>query len=102
MPAWKADESLTKALAQFPKEFNSIQVSDPRPTMQFLLTLAPTAINIVNSIGGPFVPGFKTFDLDLIPHAQDATRHLFPNVTIGIDDGKRIRTETRASLALPF
>jgi hypothetical protein len=48
------------------------------------------------------VPGFKAFDLDLIPHAQDATRHLFPNVTISIDDGKRIRTETRASLSFPF
>ena len=34
LPAWKADESLTKALAAFPKEFTSISVSDPRPSVQ--------------------------------------------------------------------
>jgi hypothetical protein len=102
LPAWKADDSLNKALAAFPKEFNSIQVTDPRPTVQLLLAATPTVMNIINSVGGPFVPGFKAFDLDLIPHAQDATRHLFPNVTISIDDGKRIRTETRASLSFPF
>ncbi len=102
LPAWKADESLTKALAQFPQEFTSIKVSDPRPSVQMLLSITPTVMNVVNSVGGPFVPGFKSFDLDLIPHAQDATRHLFPNVTVGTDDGKRIRSETRASLSLPF
>lgn len=102
LPAWKPDATVTKALAQFPSEFNSISVSDPRPTVQLMLSVTPTVLNIINSVGGPFVPGFKTFDLDLIPHAQYATKHLFPNVTIGIDDGKRYRTETRASLSLPF
>jgi hypothetical protein len=48
------------------------------------------------------VPGYRQFDLDLIPNAQEATRHLFPNVTIGTDDGKRLRSDTHASLALPF
>jgi hypothetical protein len=102
LPAWKPDATVTKALAQFPSEFNSISVSDPRPTAQLLLSLAPPIMSVINSVGGPFVPGFKTFDLDVIPHAQYATKHLFPNVTIGIDDGKRIRTDTRASLSLPF
>jgi len=38
----------------------------------------------------------------LIPHARMATNHLFPNITVTTDDGKKIRSETRASLALPF
>jgi hypothetical protein len=104
LPAWKADASLTKVLAQFPSEFNSIQVSDPRPTVQTLLSIAPLALNLANSFGGsPFLfPGYRPFDLELIPHAQEATMHLFPNVTIGTDDGKRVRSETRGSLVLPF
>ena len=38
----------------------------------------------------------------VIPHAQDAVRHLFPNITVTTDDGKQVRSVTRASLALPF
>jgi hypothetical protein len=107
LPAWKADESLTKALAQFPKEFTSIKVSDPRPTVQTVISVLPTVMNLANTFGGVgaqfgVLQGFKAFDLDVIPHAQEATRHLFPNVTITTDDGKRVRSETRASLGLPF
>ena len=105
LPAWKANDSLNKALTQFPSEFNAIRVSDPRPTVQALLAATPLVMNILNSVGqgvAPFFPGLRQFDLELIPHAQDATRHLFPNVTVGIDDGKRIRTESRGSLLFPF
>ena len=102
LPAWKADAALTKALAQFPSEFTSIRVSDPRPTVETLLSITPLAMNIINSVGGPLVPGFKTFDIELIPHAQEATRHLFPNVTVSTDDGTKVRSESRGSLLLPF
>jgi hypothetical protein len=102
LPPWKADEALTKVLAKFPSEFSSISVSDPRPTMQTVLAAAPLVMNLVNTlgaVGAQFggIQGFRPFDLDLIPHAQEATLGLFPNVTISIDDGKRIRADTRAS-----
>jgi hypothetical protein len=106
LPEWKPDASLTKALAQFPSEFNSIQVSDPRPTVRTLLSAAPLVLNLVNTFGalGSQFGGFtyRPFDLELIPHAQEATRHLFPNVTVSTDDGKRVRSESRGSLLLPF
>jgi hypothetical protein len=106
LPAWKADESLTKVLSEFPSEFNSIQVSDPRPTVQTLLSVAPFALNLANTFGGMgfqfFGAQYRPFDLDLIPHPQEAVRHLFPNVTVSTDDGKRVRSETRGSLLLPF
>jgi hypothetical protein len=109
LPTWKADPALTKVLAQFKTtEFTSIQVSDPRPTVQTVLAAAPFVFDLVNQLGGvgaKFGGGgfeFRPFELDLIPHAQEATLHLFPNVTISTDDGKRIRTESRSSLALPF
>jgi hypothetical protein len=105
LPAWKMDASLTKALAQFPKEFTAIRVSDPRPNVQTVLSATPFVMDKVNTFGSVgaqfgFLPNFRPFDLELIPHAQEATRHLFPNVTVSTDDGKRIRSETRSSL--PF
>jgi hypothetical protein len=103
LPAWKADDSLSKALTAFPKEFNAIKVSDPRPPVQTVLSIVPLGVNILNSLGGLAIPNnFRPFDLDLIPHSQEATRHLFPNISVTTDDGKRIRTETRGSLVLPF
>lgn len=102
LPSWKADENLNKALAAFPKEFVSIGVSDPRPALQFLLSVTPTALTLANSFLPQVLPGAKTFDITVVPHPQDATRHLFPNITVTTDDGKRIRSETRASLALPL
>jgi hypothetical protein len=107
LPAWKADAELTKALAQFPSEFTSIQVSDPRPTVRTVLAATPFVLNLANTFGGlggqfGILPGFRPFDLEHIPHAGEATRHLFPNVTISTDNGKRIRSETRGSLLLPF
>jgi hypothetical protein len=101
LPGWKADDSLKEVLAKFPSEFNSIQISDPRPIVQTVLSITPTVLNIVNALGTPFVPGYRPFDLELIPHPQEATRHLFPNVTVSTDDGKRIRSESRGSLLFP-
>lgn len=102
LPVWKADAKLAKSLAAFPQEFTAIAVSDPRPTVQFLLSLAPTAMNLANSFLPQALPGARAFEIGVIPHAQEATRHLFPNISVTTDDGKKIRTETRASLALPF
>jgi hypothetical protein len=112
LPTWKADAALTKVLAQFPEEFTSITVSDPRPTVQTILAAAPLVFDTINifgavaQFGAQFRGGggfeFRPFDIDTIPHAQEATLHLFPNVTISTDDGKRVRTESRSSLALPF
>jgi hypothetical protein len=102
LPTWKADAKLTKALAALPKEFTAISVSDPRPTVQAVLSFAPTLMTLANSILPNVLPGAPTFDVGAIPHAQDAVRGLFPNITVTTDDGKRVRSETRASLALPF
>jgi hypothetical protein len=102
LPAWAPDAQLKKTLGQFPSEFTSIQISDPRPTVKTLVTAAPFVLNLANMFGPLGVPGFRQFDLELIPHSQEATRHLFPNVTVGTDNGKTVRSETRGSLLLPF
>lgn len=102
LKSWKASKNLTKALEAFPKEFTAISISDPRPTVRALLSFAPTLMTIANSVLPQVLPGAPVFDVSVIPHAQDAVRHLYPNITVTTDDGKVIRSVTRASLALPF
>jgi len=102
LPSWKADEKLTKALTAFPKEFMSISVSDPRPGMQMLLSVAPMALNLGNTLTSQFMLNIRPFDVSLVPHSQEAVRLLFPSITITTDDGQTIRADTRASMSLPF
>jgi hypothetical protein len=97
LPAWKPDARLEEALAKMPKDFIAISWSDPVPSMKQLLSLGPLVGGLINS----FAPDAK-FDVSSLPNAHEATRHLFPNVSVITDDGKTLRQETRASLALPF
>jgi hypothetical protein len=101
LATWKPGANLSKRLAKFPDEFVSISVSDPRPTIKFIFSIAPPLVALINSFTARFAPGAQ-FDINLIPNAHEATRHLFPNITVITDDGKKLRIETRASLALPF
>jgi hypothetical protein len=97
LPAWKPGAHVRRSLEEMPKEFLSVSVSDPRPSVKQILTLAPLIGGAVRS----FLPETK-FDVGSIPNAHEATRHLFPNVTVVNDDGKAVRFHTRASLSLPF
>jgi hypothetical protein len=97
LPGWQPDASVIASLEKFPKEFHSISVSDPRPTMNQILSLAPAVLGLLNT----FLPDLR-LEVGLLPNAQEATKHLFPNVSVVSDTGKMLRMETRASLALPF
>lgn len=101
MPGWKASKSLEKTLSNLPTEFTALTISDPRPTLKLILSLAPVGMSAVNGLLANRFPKSQ-FDVSLIPNSHEATRHLFPNVTIVTDDGSKIRIETRASLMLPF
>ncbi len=97
LAAWKPDQRVQKSLEELPKEFISVSYSDPRPSVKEVLSIAPLIGGTVNS----FTPGSK-FEVGSLPNAQEATQHLFPNVSVTTDDGKTLRLETRASLQLPF
>jgi hypothetical protein len=97
LTAWKPGPRVKKSLAELPKEFISISYSDPRPSLKEILSIAPLIGGSINS----FAPDSK-FEVGTLPNAQEATRHLFPNVSVTSDDGKTLRLETRASLQLPF
>ena len=53
------------------------EVSDPRPTIKQLLTIAPIVAGLLHS----FVPN-SPIEVGALPNATEATRHLFPNVTV--------------------
>jgi hypothetical protein len=95
--AWKPGPQAQASFNKLPKEFVSVYYSDPRPALNFVLSLAPFVGGIVES----FLPDSR-FDVGLIPNAHEVTRYLFPNVSVGTVKGNVIRLETRASLALPF
>src|SRR5262249_42160949 len=97
LPVWKPSARVQESLAKMPKEFVSISYADPRPTINTLLSVAPMIGGLVNSL----VPEAK-FEVGRIPNAQEATHPLFPNVSVTSDDGKVLRQETQASLALPL
>ncbi len=99
IPAWAPGASLKQNLDKFPGEYVSVSVSDPRPTVRFLLSVLPTVMAGISSASN--FTGIS-LDVSLLPNAQEVTRHLFPNVSITTDDGTTLRMETRASLALPF
>jgi hypothetical protein len=96
LPAWKPGEHVKKSLGMMPKEMLSISVTDPRPSIRQLLTFAPLIAGTVRSFTETKI------DVGSLPNAQEATQHLFPNVTVTEDTGNKIRIHTRASLALPI
>jgi hypothetical protein len=97
MEAWKPSAKVQAHLDKMGKEFISISYSDPTPALKTLWSIAPMIGGLVNS----FSPEIG-FEVGSLPNAQEATRHLFPNVSVTVDDGKMIRTESRASLMLPI
>jgi hypothetical protein len=97
IPAWKPDARVAQALERLPKEYTSIAFSDPRPTIKQLLSLAPFITALANS----FSPE-QFLDIGTVPNAQEATRHLFPSVSVTHDKEGIVRLESRAALSLPL
>ncbi len=95
--AWKPGPRAEESLKALPQEFISVSYDDPRPSLKTLLSIAPIIAATVNN----FSPEFSV-DVGSLPNAQEATSHLFPNVSVTTDDGKILRVETRASLSLPI
>jgi len=97
MGAWKPSPNVQANFDKLGKEFISVSYSDPRPSLKTLWSVAPTIGGLFNS----FMPELN-FEVGTLPNSQEATRHLFPNVSGTVDDGKVIRTDSRASLMLPI
>lgn len=103
--AWKPTALVNQALAAATRgeagaeggpRVVSVGVTDPRPSIKQLCTIAPLVAGLVNS----FASG--SFDLSKLPNAQAVTEPLFPNVSVMTLDGDTLRLESHASVSLPF
>jgi hypothetical protein len=98
LPAWKPDARTARALARVPPEAGLVQVVDPRPTVQLVLSGAPALAGLVTPRG----EGRRLVEPGDLPHAGAVTKHLFPNVSWTSFDGTTFRIESRESLWLPL
>ena len=96
LPSWKPDERTAKTLAKLPADRCVLQVADPRATLHGFLGAGP----ILTGVLGKDVA--QILEAGIIPHAGEASKHLFPNVMWCRDDGKTMRWESRDSLWLPL
>jgi hypothetical protein len=97
LPTWKPDARTQETLDKLPKDFISVSVSDPRPTVKQLLSLGPIIGGSLKSV----YPDTK-FEVGTVPNGHEATRHLFPNVSVVSAKGNSLRIESRSSLELPI
>jgi hypothetical protein len=103
LPAWKPDVRTARALARIPADAGLLQVVDPRPTVNVLLSAAPVGVSLFSRGMLRRDEGLERFiDAGDLPHAEAVTKHLFPNVSWATFDGKTIRIESRESLWLPL
>lgn len=101
LPAWKPDKSVTAALAELPQEYSSITVSDPAPSYQQLLQLAPMGFSLLEQNVLPQIAGGSLempFGLEDLPAAEMVTEPMFPNVTVGYSTENGIGSTTRQSV----
>jgi hypothetical protein len=97
LPVWKPTSTIKASLDKLPAKVTSVSVEDPRVGVRFLLGLAPfVAGGVVNSM-----PDAKTFDVSVLPYANDVAYYLFPNVSVTVDDGKVWRYQSINSLPVP-
>jgi thymidylate kinase len=67
----------------------------PEYPLDFILSILPPAMTAINGAAEK-LPGLPPFDINLIPHPQTIARQQHPNISITTDDGKKVRSETRA------
>jgi prepilin-type processing-associated H-X9-DG protein len=101
LPSWKPDAKVTAALAELPQEYSSITVSDPAPSYQQLLQLAPMGFSLLEQNVLPQIAGGTLqmpFGLEDLPAAEMVTEPMFPNVTVGYSTESGIGSTTRQSV----
>lgn len=107
LPKWTPGPELQTALAEMPKEFTSLTVSDPRPIYRQLMALAPFAMTAAKAalIENRIVPRDFEFEVGMadVPPSELVTGPLFPNISMGVNGKDGFRTYSRSSIpSLPL
>ena len=107
LPRWEPTADLQQALAEVPDEFTAISVSDPRPTYQFVLGVAPLLVGGAQAGLRQFPVFPPDFEFPIstvdIPPAELVVQPLFPNVSVASVDEQGVHYTSRVSLSgIPF
>ena len=109
LPTWKPSGEVQEALSQMPEEFTSISVTDPRPTVQMLMSLTPivfpAAQEALRGAGGRDRRDESPLPITLadLPPAELVAGPLFPNVSVSTVSDDGFHGTSRTSLpAFPF
>ncbi len=98
--SWKPDGKVAEALAELPKEFTSLSVSDPAPGYQQLMTYAPLGLSMLEQQlpamgrGNMEMP----FGVEDLPALESITDPMFPNVTVGFNTENGVGSLSRQSV----
>ena len=100
---WKPTDEVQAAMAELPKEFTSIAVSDPRPGYQTMMTWAPMAMgmleaNVLSEMSRDGEPLTLPFGIQDLPSAEELVAPLFPNVSVSTVTDEGITMQSRQSV----
>ena len=104
LPKWSPSESHKQALAELPKKYSSIMISDPRASVRGIVGMAPMILSFAQMgfnqqarfTGGAAVQ-FPITASD-IPPVELITQPLFPNISVSTVDDEGIHCTSRSSL----
>jgi Protein of unknown function (DUF1559) len=103
LPSWKPSFEQQQALAEMPKRFSSITITDPRETYRLLVGLAPALMSAAKFGLSKAGAGVKIDDFPIavsdLPPAEVVTNPLFPNVSMRTVNKDGIRWQSRSSLS---
>jgi len=103
LPAWKPTFEQQQALAEMPKRFSSITITDPRESYRLLVGLAPALMSAAKFGLSQAGTGVKLDDFPIavsdLPPAEVVTNPLFPNVSMRTVNKDGIRWQSRSSLS---
>lgn len=78
-----------------------IQVGDPRPSVESVLSVAPLVATLMSSFSGAASGQSSSFDVSMLPNSQSVAEKLSHGVTVTVDDGKTLRFETYSTFPVP-
>ena len=99
---WQPSRELNEALAELPKEFTGLTVTDPRAMYRSVLSYAPLLFMGAKAgirESGQFPPDFDIpIGLADLPPTEVIVQPLFPNVMMTVKDENGFRSISRSSL----
>lgn len=102
LPTWEASAEAEEALAAVPQEFVGISMTDPRPAIRSLMSMAPMLVGFMEAgarASGELPPGFDwPLSASDLPPAELVAAPLFPNVTVVTVDDSGVHYTSRVAL----